>query len=90
MKKRLHATFSGRVQGVGFRFAAERIARRLPLSGYVKNLSNGQVEMFAEGEEKMLQEFLQQMRQSFLPYIHNVEARWLEATGEYKGFGIKF
>ncbi len=90
MKKRVQAFFSGMVQGVGFRFAAERIARRLPVSGYVKNQTNGQVELVAEGEEKTLQEFLQQVRQAFSPYIHNVETRWQEATGEYKGFGIKF
>jgi acylphosphatase len=90
MKKRLHAFFSGNVQGVGFRFAAERTARRLGVGGYVRNLANGQVEVLAEGEEKTLQEFLEALREAFHNYIRNVEVRWQEASGEHRGFGIKF
>ena len=90
MKKRLHAFFHGMVQGVGFRFAAERIARRLPVTGYVRNLSNGQVEVLVEGEEKTLQEFLVAIRDAFQSYVRKTDTDWGEATGEYKGFGIKF
>jgi len=48
---------SGRVQGVGFRFFAEREAKRLGICGYVKNLSNGSVEVYAAGEPDSLESF---------------------------------
>lgn len=48
---------SGRVQGVGFRFFAERAANELGLKGYVKNLWNGNVEAYAIGDEVALEEF---------------------------------
>ncbi len=44
----------GRVQGVGFRFFAERLARQLELSGYVKNLRDGRVEVYAMGPAEQL------------------------------------
>ncbi|HLY62756.1 MAG TPA: acylphosphatase [Terriglobia bacterium] len=48
---------SGRVQGVGFRFFAERIALQLGIRGFVKNLSSGSVEVYAIGDERTLEEF---------------------------------
>lgn len=48
---------SGRVQGVGFRYFAERVANKLGIRGYVKNLSTGSVEVYAIGDEPALEEF---------------------------------
>ena len=48
---------SGRVQGVGYRFFAERVANQLGLRGYVKNLWDGNVEAYAIGDEARLEEF---------------------------------
>lgn len=90
MKKRLHAYFSGMVQGVGFRYTAERLARHFPVSGYVRNLSNGQVELVAEGEEISLQDFLKAVRESFGSYVQKADVHWEEPTGEYETFGVKF
>lgn len=90
MKKCVHALFSGSVQGVGFRYTTERLARRYPVTGFVKNLPNGRVELVAEGEEKSLQEFLAAVRESFHSYIRDVDIQWKEPKGEYKGFGIQF
>ena len=89
MKKRLHAVFSGTVQGVGFRFTAERLARRFPVAGFVRNLSNGKVEVVVEGEESKVQDFLAQVEQAFKDYIREVDVKWGKATDEFEGFGIK-
>ncbi len=52
---------SGRVQGVGYRFFAERWANQLGLCGYVKNLWDGNVEVYAIGDAVTLEEFKQQL-----------------------------
>jgi acylphosphatase len=67
MKVRRHIYFSGRVQGVGFRFQARRLASGLGLTGYVKNLWDGRVEMEAQGEESQITELLKLLRRQ--PYI---------------------
>jgi acylphosphatase len=57
-----HITISGRVQGVGFRANAERMADRLGLSGWVRNLPDGSVEIIAEGPEGYVEEFIKWCR----------------------------
>ena len=89
--KRMRVFFSGTVQGVGFRFTAERLARRFPVTGFVRNLEDGRVEVTAEGEEARLVEFLTAIRESGMKdYIRDVEARWSEADGCFTGFGIAY
>ena len=63
MKARLHAYISGRVQGVGFRFLAQHVARMLGLTGWVQNLYDGRVEVVAEGQRQQLEQFLAFQRQ---------------------------
>jgi len=62
MKKRIHGTVSGRVQGVFFRATTRDRARALGLSGWVRNLPDGRVEFAAEGEESSVQELLAFLR----------------------------
>ena len=88
--RRLSAFFSGRVQGVGFRYTVERLARRAPVAGYVRNLRSGEVELVAEGEETELQEFLGEIRKAFESDVRDVKIKWGDATGEFQGFGIRF
>jgi acylphosphatase len=57
MKSARKYTISGRVQGVGFRFFAERVANQLGIRGYVKNRWDGSVEVYAIGDEITLEEF---------------------------------
>ncbi|MBI4115681.1 MAG: acylphosphatase [Candidatus Omnitrophica bacterium] len=90
MKKKLHVFFSGSVQGVGFRYTTERIARRHPVTGYVRNLPDGRVELLAEGDESALQEFLKAVREGFNSYIRDADVKWDNATGEFERFGTKF
>lgn len=82
--------FSGRVQGVGFRYTAARMAQKFPVTGFVKNLSNGQVELMAEGEEKSLEDFLKAIKEAFQQYLRGVDTQWGETTGRYQGFKIEF
>ncbi|MDD4909872.1 MAG: acylphosphatase [Candidatus Omnitrophica bacterium] len=90
MRKQLHIYFSGAVQGVGFRFTAVRLANSFDVTGWVKNLPDGRVEIMAEQEEEVLKDFLNAIRNKFEEYIRDVEAIWSEAGGEFKGFEIGF
>ena len=64
-QKRIHAFFSGKVQGVGFRYTTKQYATKLGLIGWVKNLPDARVEMVAEGEEKQLTTLLTQLELKF-------------------------
>lgn len=68
MKARKHFYFSGRVQGVGFRFQACRLAQGLGLTGYVRNLNDGRVELEAQGEEAVVWDLLSALNHQ--PYIN--------------------
>jgi acylphosphatase len=88
--KRLHALVEGQVQGVFFRASTRDVAQRLGVSGYVRNLWDGRVEIMAEGDETALQQLLAWARQG-PPHAHvsNVESGWQEATGEFNGFSVQ-
>ncbi len=89
MKKQMHVFFTGMVQGVGFRFATDRIARQFEVGGYVRNLANGMVELVAEGEEVELQEFLSTIKDSQLqPYIKETQVTWKDCENRFQSFTI--
>ena len=89
MQKKFKALFSGMVQGVGFRFTAERIARRFEVMGYVRNLPNGKVELVAEGGEPVLKDFLKAVCESpVAAYIRDIETQWSEPEGKFTRFSI--
>ncbi len=91
MKKRMTAYFRGTVQGVGFRYTTQRLAGRFLITGFVRNLSDGRVEVAAEGEEDSLKDFLKSIRQSQLSgYIRDVESEWGPADGAFEGFTVKY
>ena len=88
--KRLHAIFEGSVQGVGFRYLSRDIAIKLGITGFIKNLDDGKVEIIAEAEDKTLQEFLEKIRQTFSENIKKEDIQWLEPSSKFKDFTIKF
>ncbi len=92
MLKRVHVYYSGRVQGVGFRFTVERIALDMrDITGWVRNLPDGRVEVVAEGEEERLQEFLERTKQSVMKrYIRREDVIWEICKGEFDDFEIRF
>ena len=90
-KIRAHAVYGGRVQGVGFRFTTQRYATEIGVTGYIKNLWNGQVEIVAEGEREKVKAFLEKIKSSPLSrYINDVETDYSEYTGQFTGFNIRF
>ncbi|MEK6727234.1 MAG: acylphosphatase [Candidatus Omnitrophota bacterium] len=88
MKKQVHVFYTGRVQGVGFRFTAIDIARGLDVCGWVKNLRDGRVELVAEAEEDTLKDFLSRINTLFSRYIQDAEVEWRAALVEFKDFTI--
>ncbi|MFA5093046.1 MAG: acylphosphatase [Candidatus Omnitrophota bacterium] len=90
MKKQLHLIYSGRVQGIGFRYTVLDIARQQKVGGWVKNLDDGKVEIIAEADEDLLKIFLLSINQHFSNYVNDLEIRWLPASGELNVFEIKF
>src|ERR1700752_211840 len=93
-KLNMHAKLfcvSGRVQGVGFRFFAEATASRLGVSGYVKNLSDGRVEIYPIGDERRLKPSRVAVEQGVrMAAVDNVEERDPEKLKEYaSGFTIE-
>ena len=90
MKKQIHVYYSGRVQGIGFRFSAERIAIELGICGWVKNLADGRVEMVAVAQQEKLEVLLKRIADGFSRYIRDAEIQWLNPTEEFSDFGVRF
>lgn len=90
MVKQVHIFYSGQVQGVGFRFTAERIALDLKLAGLVKNLTDGRVEVTLEGEEEGINAFLKNIRNVMRVHIQKEEVIWEPPSGKFKTFEIRF
>ena len=88
-RRRLQVYYSGRVQGVGFRYQVKRLAAGFELVGVVRNLADGRVELVAEGGDDELAEFRQAIRESGLgPLIRDEIEFWSESLGEFRGFEI--
>ncbi len=88
---RLHAIVTGIVQGVNFRWFTRRHAIELALTGYVRNRSDGSVEIVAEGPRDALERLVELVRVGPpSAVVDNVEVRWSTPTGEYAYFEIRF
>ena len=80
--------YSGRVQGVGFRFTAKGLAAGHPVAGYVRNLPTGEVELVAEGESDRVEAFLAAVARRMADYITNTTVEDAAPTGQ-TGFQIR-
>ena len=88
-RQRLHVFYSGSVQGVGFRYTVKSLARGFEITGAVRNLADGRVELVAEGTRSELEEFRRAILDSELGhFVRREELNWTEAKNEFRGFEI--
>src|SRR5439155_25702408 len=88
-RKRLQIFYSGRVQGVGFRYTVKTVACGFDITGTVRNLPDGRVELIAEGDNTELEEFRKALQDSEVGgFIRNEEISWSDAGGKFRGFEI--
>lgn len=88
-RRQLRVLYSGRVQGVGFRYTVKNLVAGYDVVGTVKNLPDGRVELVAEGTEEELKAFQQAVRDSGLGgLIEQEQADWRAAEGKMAGFEI--
>jgi len=88
-RSQLHIFYSGRVQGVGFRYTVRALASGFEVTGTIRNLSDGRVEMVAEGTKEELEAFRRAVQDSEVGrFIRNEDAGWSQATNEFRGFEI--
>ena len=82
--------FSGRVQGVGFRFVTLRVAAKHAVGGTVRNLPDGRVELVAEGTLEELDRFVGAVEHEKSRYISEVSASESPGSGTFQGFDIAY
>jgi len=88
-RQRREVMYSGRVQGVGFRYTTQGIAARFDVTGYVMNLPDGRVHLVAEGTAAELRAFLREVNDALGQYISNAAENALPASGAFSGFEIR-
>ncbi len=87
----IKALVHGKVQGVYYRAFASRAAKSLSLKGYVRNVSNGDVELEAEGPKEMLEELLRRLKAG--PdgaSVEKIDVTWSEGKGKYSAFDVRY
>jgi acylphosphatase len=86
-----HATvyFSGRVQGVGFRYATLQVAKEFDVAGFVRNLVDGRVHLEAEGEFAEVARFIDAVNDRMHGYVKNTERICATRVPQFTGFEIR-
>lgn len=82
--------FSGRVQGVGFRFTAHNIANRYQLVGWVRNLADGTVEMIAQGDADDVSDCIRDISEYFSGYVNDAKVEEIPVDPQHTNFKITF
>jgi acylphosphatase len=83
------AYFTGRVQGVGFRYAALQVAREFEVAGFVSNLADGRVVLEAEGTPQEVEAFIAAVQERMDGYVRKVDRHPSVRTPQFSGFSIK-
>lgn len=87
---RVRVIYRGRVQGVGFRYTTCAVAKNLAVTGYVKNLRDGSVELVAEGLPAELDRLTAGVADAMRGNIESAERDDSPATGEFSWFGVGY
>jgi acylphosphatase len=88
-RERVTIYYAGRVQGVGFRYTVRMLVNGFEVTGTVRNLDDGRVELIAEGVRAELEDLLEAVRQSEVSrFIRQEQADWTEARNEFRSFEI--
>jgi len=87
--KRRRCLFSGRVQGVGFRYTAQSIASKYNIRGYVMNLADGRVEVVMEGDETLIDRVVKEIQEKLDGFIRQRTDDLSDPTGEFSDFSIR-
>lgn len=90
MRKRAHVYYSGRVQGVGFRFTAVDVARPYKIRGFVRNIAGGRVELVAEGEEGEVRLYLAELSRTMGKYVRDENVTWRESSDDFEDFSVRY
>jgi acylphosphatase len=88
-RQRREVYYSGRVQGVGFRFTVRSIARQFAVVGFVRNLPDGRVHLVVEGKSSEIAEFLCDIEKEMQHYIGNVQQVIGLVTNQFSSFEIR-
>ncbi len=81
--------YTGHVQGVGFRYATQQIAKEFEVSGYVRNLPDGRVELELEGSRAEVEAFAKAVEERMHGYIRKVEHTETRRAAQFSGFAIR-
>jgi len=88
-RKQMQILYTGNVQGVGFRYSVKSVATGFEVTGTVRNLADGRVEVVAEGAKEELEAFRQAIRDSGVDhFIRNEQVTWAESQSTFRGFEI--
>jgi acylphosphatase len=86
---RWQTLFSGNVQGVGFRYTTTRVAERFKVTGYVRNLPDGRVEVVSEASPDEQERFVKAVESAMQGYVRDRETQQMPAKSEFTEFGVR-
>jgi len=83
------AFFTGHVQGVGFRYTTLQVAKEFEVAGYVRNLSDGRVELQVEGTDAEIDRFIKAVEERLHGHVRKVERSKVKREAQFSGFTIR-
>ena len=81
--------YQGEVQGVGFRYTARHVAQRFAVTGFVRNLPDGRVQLLAEGAQDEVERFLEAVASAMEGNITDAAVAEMSPTGQFASFEIR-
>ncbi len=81
--------YAGRVQGVGFRYTVRSLAARFAVTGFVRNMPDGRVQLVVEGDAGEIEGFLDAIKAEMTSYIRDVQETARPASGRFPAFEIR-